>query len=167
MNRGFAAVALHNPKGGYNVGGAMRAAWNYRAAMVVVGGPRGNRLMRHGTDTAKTWRSVPVVMADDVLDAIPYDCIPIAVDLVPDAVPLFRFTHPERAFYVFGPEDGTLGGDLLRRCVRRVMIPMCDCANLAVTVATVLYDRRCKEWLAHERAAQMGLVSPIVGSAVA
>ena len=82
------------------------------------------------------------------MDAIPFDCDPVAVDLLADARPLPGFTHPERAFYIFGPEDGTLGKAITARCVHKVYIPTKHCLNLAMAANTVLYDRAAKRGLA-------------------
>ena len=68
----------------------------------------------------------------------------MAVDLVEDAESLPSFQHPNSAFYVFGPEDGTLGERHLSWCPRRLMIPTRGCMNLAATVNVVLYDRMAK-----------------------
>lgn len=54
------------------------------------------------------------------------------------------FQHPATAFYVFGPEDGTLGKDIRDWCPVRVMIPTRSCMNLAGCVNVVLYDRMAK-----------------------
>lgn len=81
---------------------------------------------------------------DDLRTFIPYDAVPVAVDLVDDAVSLPEFKHPQRAFYVFGPEDGTLGKSVLDWCSVRVMVPTHFCMNLAATVNVVLYDRLAK-----------------------
>lgn len=142
--RGFSAIALSDPKNGQNVGGAMRAAHCYGSSLVVVGGVRASRFMGHSTDVQKTWRSTPVVMSPDVFDALPHDCVPIAVDLVENAMSLPYFAHPPRAFYVFGGEDQTLGRRVLDRCAMRVMIPTKSCMNLAACVNVVLYDRMVK-----------------------
>lgn len=55
-----------------------------------------------------------------------------------------RNNRPARAFYVFGPEDGTLGSDILSWCPQRLMVPTRTCMNLAATVNVVLYDRLAK-----------------------
>lgn len=140
--RGFSCVALHMPKNPNNVGSALRAAFAYSAALVVLGG---HRYQGSSTDTPKTYRHQPFIQVDDVFDAIPHDCVPVAVDLVDGAIDLRRYRHPERAFYVFGPEDGTLREKVLSRCRDRVMIPTRVCMNLAATVNVVLYDRMAKE----------------------
>ncbi len=96
------------------------------------------------TDTMKAWRHMPVITADDLWDAIPVGCVPVAVDLLPGAVSLVDFIHPQSAFYIFGPEDGTLGVRHARPGVPRLMIPTRYCMNLAATVNVVLYDRLAK-----------------------
>lgn len=144
--RGYAAVGLHHPKDPANVGGTLRAAWVYGAGLVAIAGPRGraNDGIRHGANTPAAWKHLPVMVGDDLHALIPFDCIPVAVDLVDGAVPLPSFQHPQRAFYVFGPEDGTLGTSVLDWCKLRVMVPTRMCMNLAATVNVVLYDRIAK-----------------------
>ncbi len=51
----------------------MRAAGCYGASLVVLGGPRPERLSRCPTDTQKAWRHLPHILCEDVFDAIPYD----------------------------------------------------------------------------------------------
>jgi tRNA(Leu) C34 or U34 (ribose-2'-O)-methylase TrmL len=93
---------------------------------------------------------MPVLRGDDLSALVPYGSVPVAVDLVDDAIPLPEFQHPERAFYVFGPEDGTLGQSILKWCSHRVMVPTRTCMNLAATVNVVLYDRLCKRGAAND-----------------
>lgn len=144
IGRGYAVVALDNPKSGENVGGAMRACGVYGAAMVVVGGPRFKRFKNFPTDTMRAWRHIPTVETDDVFDHLPHDCVPVAVDLIPGARELPFYRHPERAFYIFGAEDATLGRRVVERCRDIVVVPTSACMNLAATVNVVLYDRMAK-----------------------
>lgn len=139
--RGYAAIGLTNPKTPANVGSVFRAAGCYKAGLVAVSG---QRIKRFVTDTQKAYRHIPCIQTDDLHSVIPYDCVPVAVDLVDGAKSLVDFTHPERAFYVFGPEDGTLGKQTLDWCVRKVFVPTEHCMNLAATVNVVLYDRLAK-----------------------
>lgn len=139
--RGYAAIGLDNPKSAANVGSVLRAAHVYGAAMVIVSG---HRFQKHSTDTTKAWRHMPLVETEDVFDAIPYDCVPVAVDLVEGATPLPRYRHPERAFYIFGAEDATLGKRILDRCRDKIMVPTNFCMNLAATANVILYDRLAK-----------------------
>lgn len=141
--RGYAAIGLHHARIGYNVGGALRAATCYGASLVAVSGGR-NQDIRHHSDTLATHVRIPVLTVDDLRSVIPYDCVPVAVDLLEGAVDLPAYQHPARAFYVFGPENGTLGQDVLDWCRDRVAVPTIGCMNLAATVNVVLYDRVAK-----------------------
>jgi tRNA(Leu) C34 or U34 (ribose-2'-O)-methylase TrmL len=141
--RGYVALGVHSPKCDANIGGIMRAAACYGADLILLSG---HRYRTQSTDTTKAWRHVPVIHnLADLFDAAPYGAVPVAVDLVADAQPLPDFKHPERALYIFGPEDGTLGGKTLARCALRVMVPTRFCMNLAATVNVILYDRIAKE----------------------
>lgn len=140
--RGFASIGLHLPKTPANIGGAIRAAQNYGAASVAISGYRDG--IRHGTNTMAGHRHMPIYRGE-LRDLIPFGAVPVAIELVDGAVPLFDFEHPAQAFYVFGPEDGTLGKAVLDWCPHKVMIPMQGCSNLAATVNVVLYDRAMKE----------------------
>lgn len=142
MARGFTAIGLVRPKCAENVGSVLRAAYCYNAAMVAIQGDRTR--IRASTDTPQAWRHIPVLRGEDLHTLIPYDAVPVAVDLVDDAVSLTAFQHPQRAFYVFGPEDGTLGKATLDWCPLRVMVPTRTCMNLAATVNVILYDRLAK-----------------------
>ena len=143
--RGYAAIGLHMPKYNVNVGGVMRAAQVYGAGLVVVSGARYKVNKKAPTDTMRAWRHIPVIEADSVFDALPYDCVPIAVELHSRAVSLTTFKHPQRAVYIFGAEDQTLGKVVLDRCRDVVMIPTSACMNLAATANVVLYDRLLKQ----------------------
>lgn len=142
-NNGFACVGLVRPKDHANVGAILRAAFCYDAAMIAIEGDR--TPIRSHVDTPKAWRHIPVIRNDDLYSVIPYDAVPVAVDLVDDAEDLRDFVHPKRAFYIFGPEDGTLGQKHLSFCHKKVYIPTRTCLNLASCVSTVLYDRLSKE----------------------
>lgn len=106
----------------------------------------GKRYRRHNTDAMKHYRHLPLLQVEDLKTAIPYDCVPVAVDLVEGATPLPEYKHPERAFYIFGAEDATLGKRVLSWCRDVVYIPTNGCMNLAATVNVVLYDRMSKGW---------------------
>lgn len=139
--RGYAAIGLHMPKTPANVGGVIRAAHCYGAALVVT---TGQRYTRAPTDPQKGYRHIPLVHADELHAVVPFDCVPVGVDLVEGARPLQAYTHPERAFYIFGPEDGTLGPSITSWCRDVIYIPTRHCMNLAATVNVVLYDRMAK-----------------------
>jgi tRNA(Leu) C34 or U34 (ribose-2'-O)-methylase TrmL len=78
------------------------------------------------------------------MDLCPYSAMPVAVDLVDGAKSLISFQHPNAAFYIFGPEDGTIPCSILEQCPIRIAIPTRHCINLAACVNVVLYDRMAK-----------------------
>lgn len=147
-SKGHATIALHGCKNMLNVGGALRAAGCYQADLIVLDDRRLNRngdLKYAATDTTRSWRHTPLLKSGDIMKMVPFDAVPVAVDIVPEAVSLIDFEHPARAFYVFGPEDGTLGPDILGQCQHVVKVPTSYCMNLAATVNVVLYDRLSKQ----------------------
>lgn len=141
--RGYAAIGLDNPKNGVNVGSALRAAGVYGATFVAASGGR-LRNCPGRTDTMKHHRHLPLLRPTDVFDLLPYDCVPVAVELIDGATPLHEYQHPERAYYIFGGEDATLGHRILSRCRDVVYVPTNGCMNLAATINVVLYDRQAK-----------------------
>lgn len=147
--RGFACVALDRPKTPVNIGSALRNAHNFGAATVFVGGRRG--YTKASTDTLASYRHLPLIEVDDLMAAIPYDCVPVAIERVEGATSLVSYQHPHSAFYVFGPEDGSIRADILARCRDVVQVPTAECLNLAATVAVVLYDRTLKRHRAERK----------------
>lgn len=144
--RGFACVGLDRPRHQSNIGGVLRAAHCYGASLVVLGGASDRRRhTRYAADTPATYRHTPVIIAADLQDVLPVDCVPVAVDVIPGARPLQGYTHPVRAFYVFGSESRTLDSGVLSWCRDVVYVPTRNCMNLAATVNVVLYDRMAKQ----------------------
>jgi len=139
--RGYSAIGLLNTKRECNLGGVLRAAHCYGAAMVVLSG---RRFKNSAANTTAAHRHLPLIEAENIFDAIPYDCVPVAVEIIPNARPLMPYTHPERAFYIFGPEDGTIPDAIIKRCRDIVFVPTRFCMNLAATVNVILYDRMAK-----------------------
>lgn len=144
MMRGYSAIGLHQPKTPANIGSVLRAAGNFDVAMVAASG---KRYSKAPTDTMKAYRHIPLLQVDDLKSIVPYDCVPVAVDLLYGAQDLMDYHHPERAFYIFGPEDGTLGVNIVRWCRDCISIPTNGCMNLAGCVHVVLYDRLLKQSL--------------------
>ena len=141
--RGFAGVGLYSPQNELNVGSALRAVQIYNASFLAITG----KYKKAPTDTMCAYRHKPLFQVDSLKSIIPYDCIPVAVDLIEGAKPLPDYGHPERAFYIFGPENGTLDKSVTDWCRDTVCVPMNGCMNLAASVNVVLYDRMMKQWL--------------------
>lgn len=140
--RGYSCIGLDNPKCNYNVGSALRCAGNFGVSLIAISG---QRYKRKRTDTMKIYRHLPLLQVENLKSVIPYDCVPVAVDLIDGAISLPEYKHPERAFYIFGAEDATLGERILSFCRDVVYIPTNRCMNLAGTIHVVLYDRMLKK----------------------
>lgn len=140
--RGFSSIGLVNPKTPANLGSVLRAAYAFDAALVVLQGRRMSPDI--GTNTPKGHRHLPLVRVEDVFDACPHGAVPVAVELCDGAISLEDFCHPTQAFYIFGPEDGSIPPAVLDRCRHKVIIPSRVCLNLACAVNIVLYDRAAK-----------------------
>lgn len=143
--RGFAAIGLVGPKIESNVGGALRAAHCYGAALLVLEYPR---FVHRSTNVTKAQRHIPMIVGE-ISAHRPYDCPLVAVEILDDAIPLPSFNHPERAFYVFGPEDGSIPKHIVARAQHIISVPTHFCMNLAATVNVVLYDRLAKRGGSH------------------
>ena len=77
---GYSCIGLYNPKGPENVGSIMRAAGCFGVNTVFYTGTRYERASAFRTDTKQVHLQLPLI----------------------------GYQHPERAFYIFGPEDGSL-----------------------------------------------------------
>ena len=148
--RGFSVVALENPIRNVNIGSAMRAAFVYGASMGVIATDQevSHKMMNSRTDSMSTYKHMPTLVVENVLDAVPYGCVPVGVEMVPESENLVYLEHPERAYYIFGPENGSISLETLSKCAAKVCVPTRYCMNLAATVNVVLYDRLSKKGMA-------------------
>lgn len=144
MTKHYACIGLQNPKSPENVGSVMRAAGCYGVNSVYYTGQRYNIAKAFYTDTQKSYQQLPLIGVEDLETIIPLGCVPVAVDLIANAKPLPSYKHPPRAFYIFGPEDGTLGKSITNFCSDIIYVPTQGSMNLAATVNVILYDRLAK-----------------------
>lgn len=142
------AVILMDPKFAVNVGDARRACACYGVEQLVVTGRRAARQLASGERTPRPIRMKAYAGAVLTFEDRPFDALAghtfVGVEVRENAEALPAFEHPERAAYVFGPEDGSLSRCTLMQCQRFVTIPTLHCLNLAMAVGTVLYDRAAK-----------------------
>ena len=135
-------IGLFNPKHPINVGSCLRAAKCFNVQFVV---STGRRYKRVASDTPNTPQHIPFFSSvENLKDYIPFNHVPVAVDLISTAKSIVDYQHPPQAFYIFGPEDGTLGNSITSWCRDIIYVPTVHCMNLAATVHVVLYDRMYK-----------------------
>ena len=144
MRKSKVNLGLSNPKSPSNVGAVMRAAGCYRVDSVFYTGQRYIRSARFHTDTQDVSKRIPLDGVTCLLENVPEDMQIVCVELVEGAIPLPEYQHPDKAFYIFGPEDGTLSQAIIDRADAVVYVPTVGCMNLAATVNVVLYDRLAK-----------------------
>jgi tRNA(Leu) C34 or U34 (ribose-2'-O)-methylase TrmL len=138
---GYACIGLDNPKNNNNIGAVLRACGIYDVLFLAF---TGKRYKKSCVDTMAHYQNMPLFHINDLKRMIPYDCVPVAVDIINGATSLHEYIHPQRAFYIFGAEDATLGKRITSWCRDIVYIPTNGCMNLAATVNVVLYDRLSK-----------------------
>lgn len=140
----YVGIGLSDPKGPTNVGGVLRAVGCYQADEVFYTGTRYARSAKFNTDTKRVNQHIPLIKVDSFLTQKPDDVALVCVDLIEGATPLPEFEHPEKALYVFGPEDGTISQALIDKADAVVYVPTVGCMNLAASANVVLYDRLSK-----------------------
>ncbi|WP_300174161.1 RNA methyltransferase [uncultured Aliivibrio sp.] len=144
MKNTHVTIGLSNPKSPTNVGAVMRAAGCYQVDDVRYTGERYDRAVKFQTDTKKVANKIPLTSVESLLDDLPDDLKIVCVELAEGATPLPKFKHPEKALYVFGPEDGSITQQVADRADHVVYVPTVGCMNLAATVNVLLYDRLAK-----------------------
>ncbi|MDH5650187.1 MAG: TrmH family RNA methyltransferase, partial [Gammaproteobacteria bacterium] len=103
-----------------------------------------DRAARFNTDTKNSRHRIPLTGVADLFEHIPEQASIICVELVEGATPLPEYRHPDNAFYIFGPEDGTIEQGILDKADAVIYVPTVGCLNLAASVNVVLYDRLAK-----------------------
>ena len=148
MKESQVSIGLINPKSPDNVGAVLRAAANYRVDKVFYTGDRYPRALERKARTVDMSRKVSKdvllsatqCLTDIVTDNMKIVCIEFAIN----AIPLPEYQHPDNALYIFGPEDGSIGQDIIDQADAVVYVPTVGCMNLSASVNIVLYDRMAK-----------------------
>ncbi len=144
MKKPSVIIGLSNPKSPTNVGAVMRAAGCYQADKVNYTGQRYDKAAKFHTDTKSVTGSIPLTGVDSLLSDLPSDMEIVCIELAEGATALPHFQHPEKAIYIFGPEDGSITQDVADKADHVVYVPTVGCMNLAATVNVVMYDRLAK-----------------------
>lgn len=143
-------LILNRVKYPHNLAAAIRGAACFGASAVAWTGERfsfaeGERLPRE--ERMKGYAHVEVIATERPFDLLPKGTVTVCVELTPDAMPLTHFEHPEKAAYIFGPEDGGVCQAFRGLCHVFVYIPAFHCLNLSAAVNVILADRMMKRQL--------------------
>ncbi len=144
MKKTQVSIGLTNPKSPTNVGVVLRAAGCYQVDSVFYTGERYAKAAKFHTDTQNAKSKITLTGVDSLVECITDDVQVVCVDLIEGATPLPEFVHPEKAIYIFGPEDGTIEQEVVDKAHAVVYVPTVGCMNLAATVNVLLYDRLAK-----------------------
>lgn len=144
MSHSKVTLGLSNPKSPTNVGAVLRAAGCFQADSILYTGIRYDRAAAFCTDTQDQSKSIPLTGVSCLLESAPAGAKIVVIELAENAESLANFKHPDNAFYIFGPEDGTVKQKVVNHADSVVYIPTRGCLNLAATVNIVLYDRLAK-----------------------
>jgi tRNA(Leu) C34 or U34 (ribose-2'-O)-methylase TrmL len=145
MSKSTFSIGLNNPKSPVNVGLAMRAAGCFQADSIYYTGERYDRAAPFNTDTQNAGLNIPLTWVPNLPGDLADDLQVVCIELVEGAIPLPVYQHPDKALYIFGPEDGTIQQKVIDRADSVVFIPTIGSLNLAAAaVNVVLYDRLAK-----------------------
>lgn len=142
MSRGFFGIGVEGISKPMNVGNLLRSAHAFGASFFFTVAPAVDVRGMGASDTSDAFGHLPFYSFEKPADLLlPAKTSLVAVELLPDAVDLPSFRHPQRAVYVLGPEGGNVSSDMLARCDHAIKIPMKFCINVGVAGALVMYDR--------------------------
>lgn len=144
--RGYFAIGAERTSKALNLGNIMRSAHAFGAHFTFTIGATYQALEARADTSKGQWHLPHYNWASLAEMRLPNGCKLIGVELTDDAIDLPSFTHPLRAAYVLGPEQGSLSPPLLARCDGVVRIPTQFCINVAMAAAIVMYDRIRSRW---------------------
>lgn len=150
-----ARILLIDPRSPYNVGGVLRACHVFGASTLAWTGTRvpspessskRSRLPRD--ERLKEYNEVAryrIAARDEAeaLERLVRGMVPVCVERSERAERLPHFVHPQKALYIFGPEDGSVPARVRALCHRFLTIPSATSTplNLAASVNVVLAHR--------------------------
>ncbi len=139
--RGYCGIGVLNLKRAINYGTLFRSAYDFGVDFIFL---IGKRFEKQSSDTNRTERHLPLfeyLTFDDFYSHMPYDCQLVSVEICAKAKLIRIFSHPERAIYLLGQEDGSLPQEVIDKSFGVIKIPTRYCLNVAVAGSIVLYDR--------------------------
>lgn len=137
-------IGLVNPKSASNVAVILRASGCFGVDAIFYTGKRYDNAKQYNEDTKNVRYEIPNTVVPDLLKACPAGATKVVVELTEGAESIVEFKHPDNAYYIFGPEDGSVPQSIINDAHSVIYIPTFKSLNLAVTANIVLYDRLAK-----------------------
>lgn len=138
------SIGLINPKSAENIASVLRACGGFGASSIFFTGNRARYANAFNPDTQQMRKKIGLIGVEEILDFAPKGAKKVVVELVENATPLPEYTHPHNAFYIFGPEDGSVSSSVINASDDVIFIPCKHNLNLAAAANIVLYDRMAK-----------------------
>ncbi len=137
-------VGLVNPKSPSNVAVILRVAGCFGIDAIFYTGKRYDYAKQFNEDTKNIRFQIPNSSVSDLIQACPEGASKVVVELTPGAQSIVEFEHPNNAYYIFGPEDGSVPQSIIDEADSVIYIPTFKSLNLAMTANVVMYDRLAK-----------------------
>ena len=97
---------------------------NGKRLPIIYTGDRYDRGAAYCTDTQNLSKSIPLTRVDCLLESAPENAKIVVIELAENAISLADFKHPENAYYVFGPEDGSVKQKVLNQNLWKMSLPL-------------------------------------------
>lgn len=140
----YFGIGIYENKTPYNLGTLWRTADIMGAAFIFT---IGLRYKHHPADVTHAYKSIPLFRYNTIdvfLNARPYDCQLVGIEMTSKSQKLKDFSHPNRAIYLLGSEDNGIPNVLLKECQHIVQLPGERSMNVSVAGSIVMYDRVSK-----------------------
>ena len=139
---GYLGIGIYNGKRTHNFGALIRTARVFGASFVFSVGHR-NPQEQSSVGAELTLPTLHFETMAQFVGSIPVNAHLVCVELVAGALDIRTYTHPPRAVYLLGPEDGALPASILRQH-DTLLLPGAYPLNVAMAATVVLYDRIAK-----------------------
>ena len=145
LKSGYFGIGIQNIKYSVNYGTLFRTAYSFNADFIFT---IGRKCKQQSSDTINSCKHIPTfryLTFDDFYKNLPFSCILVGVEILDNAQKLQDFTHPKRACYLLGAEDGGLTKEAIECCHVVVVLLGETCLNVATAGSIVMYDRLLKK----------------------
>lgn len=144
MSRGYFGIGMYAPTKECNLGTLWRSAHSFGASFIFTIGAKYKRRASDTTHASKHIPYFPLTNFSEFESFRPHNCQLVGVEITDNARNLATFIHPERAIYLLGPENSSLGKSILKKCNHVVKFNTKFCLNVASAGTIVMYDRSIK-----------------------